>query len=1012
MRTKVVAIGILSLLGAPAQVDAAPARADGVVPKMSQQPPETLKATVDAVERLRADLDRQNRAGPPQPARIEKQVNLTLQEARVLISLGQAQTLASPRGKGAPVQDLASFGRAQSLLSELLNHPVLGARLTAQQKGAAHRLRGTAAFYANDYAAAQKDFDQSLVLDPNSADAPWAAFMAAEEYFEQSDFGRALALYGKVTEKLPAGARMAELAVYKRAWCFVNLSRLGEAEGAFVALVRQSKDDALGTDSARDLAFVLARSKSELQLLEVFDQKLSTTGVRGLAFLRKALSTLEAQGRLQSSSPLRDRALSVETNPAEKAAILLDSVQGVAKEYASLPHAQRLFEVLAAARTIPAEKREPLEAASERLCRIFPETFLGKAKTPEKIDRPVLFRTTQKLLAEHLNLFPQSKRRVQLNEVWLDVCEAEGDAQCLVTVAERMLASAELAKPEFKSARAHAQDARMLGLEKRSTTPEGAAERKKFMSALADRLGDPEAKNAAVAGARLAQIQVEQKQYEDAIETLALVLRRQPTHEYWYSLKWAQLQAGRHKDVLLEPAAAGIAQLSGTPDSRLKSVLAEATLKLAAEARTSGEAEQMGQYVLKFEQITNDPAKVNVARDEWITLLFDKKAHVEIIKRLGEFPESWHQRADAGAFKARLLSELMGTGQLQLIGGWLLKWPPSQRKGSEHSLALLGLLYWGGVKSIPLDRVRTLEESQRNVWLMTGVLAHPDWARRYFTQFAAQSPAEKGMDTLSKRLTGILPAVDPAPGPASLPLTEFERAASRVTFNPAGSSRKPPTPQQYTQAVQRLVIAVRSQREAMMPAIKGRVGELQLRMIGAQKVLEQRAASAILNSPVPPGLAGPQREQYSAGIKQLASEFEGQVRELDSAQARLGQKMGELKSARDAQERSKILPVLASPDRLVPGAMLEPEAVAKNCIRLAKGGNTWGALMELERLRAEKVVSDEDYWRLRTWALASGNGAPGARTQSEGLRRYLHDELLDAGKSDIIDEWKQGGVQQ
>jgi tetratricopeptide (TPR) repeat protein len=987
---------------------AAPRRSDAAVPKMSQQPPEMLKATIDAVDRLRLDLDKKNRAGRPEPGSVEKQISFTLQEAKVLISLGQAQTLKSTQ-KGPPAQSQA-FGRAQALLSDLLSHPVLGPKLSPQQRGTAHRLRGTAAFYSNDYALAQRDFDRSLVLDPNSPDAPWAAFMAAEEYFEQSDFSRALELYGKVISMSQPGARMADLAAYKRAWCLVNLNRQAEAEVAFVNLVRQTRDKSLGVDASRDLAFFLARVRSEAQLLELYEEKLAVTKERGMAYLRKALATLEQQGRLQAVSPLRDRAFALETDPAGKVAILLDSIQGVAKEYASLVHAQRLLDVLSQAKKIPAEKREPLEAASERVCRVFSETHLGKAKTPERIEKAQLSAMTQKLISEHLRLFPASKRRIQLQEVWLDVCELDANAKCLVSISETMLADPQLQKPEAAAARTHAQDARMLGLEKLAATPEGAGQRKKFMAALAERLADPAAKNAAIAGARLAQIQVEQKQFDDAIETLAAVLRRSPTQEYWYSLKWAQLQAGKTKDVMAEPQSMGLPPLAGAPDPRLRSVLAEASLKLAADARGAGEVTQMGQYILKFEQLANDPAKANVARDEWMSSLFDKKAYPEVIKRLAEFPESWHQRQEAGAFKGRLLLELINAGQLQLIGSWLLKWPASQRKGPEHSLALLGLLYWGGVKSIPADRVRSLDEIQRNVWLSTSVVSNPDWARRYFSQYPAQTPSEKGMDTLSKRLSGLIPVANPAAVPAALPLTDFERAASRIVFNPGGGSRRAPTPEQYTQAVQSLVVAVRAQREAMVPALKGKVGELQVRMLAAQKVLEQRAASAILSSPIPAGVTGPQLEQYQAGIKQLASEFEGQVRELDAAQMKLDSKLGELKATRDAEERNKVLPPLPKPDAIVAPSVFNADSNSRNCVRLVKGGNTWGALMELERLRAAKLAGDDDYWSLRAWVLASSLVGVGERAKSEGLRRYLHDELSDAGQTKLIEMWRREGA--
>lgn len=969
------------------------------IPVLSSQPPDVLRAMLASVLHLRKEAEKQNRSGKSTPSSLRREISLTLNEANLLMALGQSLVLAkNPSGQ-------ESLTRAMGLLRELLANKAAAEAMTAPQLGTAHRLRGMAAFYSNDFAVALKEFELSLQKDPASPEAVWTAFMAAEEHFEESNFKRAAELYRFVQRRSPPRSKPALLARFKVAWCAVNLGDFAAAESEFLGIVHESKDEQFAMDAARDLAFVAARTRNEAQLLALFDQKLTSSGARGLAFLKKSTSTLESQGKLAARSPLRERTLSLEKDPSAKVAIQLDSIQGVSREYASLPHVERIFEVLAAAVSLPVEKRDPLEVSSEKVLRIFFETYAGRAKTPENISKPVIAATLKRHVAAHLKTFPKSKKKSQMIGILLDVCELEKDALCLVSVADQVIAESGGAAASASPIVERARESRLFGLEILQAAPDAAEHpeiKEKYRSALAQRLADPRAKNGAVAGAKLAQLQVAEKNYVDAVQTLTAVLKRQPTQEYWYGLKWAQLQGGDFAGVMAQPQTIGIPTLTGVPDPRLNSVLAEATLKLASKSRETGDIAQMGANIRRFEQLAADPAKINLARDEWFETLLQKKALAEAIQRLAEFPPGWHRRPSAVALKSRLLALVIENGELSRISKWILDWAPGELKGPDSSLVLLGLLYWGGARSIPTERVRALDEVQRNVWLSTSVLAQPDWALSYFRRFAPVTQGERAMDALAHRLLGLAPPVDPtAPRVVTHPPTEFERAAAKVSFPGKLPISK------HTRALQKVVAEIKALRARVVPALNGQTAEVQVRIIEAQKRLEQGAATAILGSPTPAGLATAQLNQYKDGLRALAAEFEAQVVELDSARQKIQAKIKESELALEAEERSKTLPALPNPDPLVPGEELVPEARCRNVIKLVRSQNIWGAAMELERLRSAKLVEDPAYWSVRTWIWASREGvAPGQKKQSPVLRRYLFDELSDAGMKGVIEKWK------
>jgi hypothetical protein len=179
------------------------------------------------------------------------------------------------------------------------------------------------------------------------------------------------------------------------------------------------------------------------------------------------------------------------------------------------------------------------------------------------------------------------------------------------------------------------------------------------------------------------------------------------------------------------------------------------------------------------------------------------------------------------------------------------------------------------------------------------------------------------------------------------------------------------------------------------------VAEVQIRILKSQREIEQKAAAGILRSPLPAGLTPAQTKQYREGLKQLAAEYEKQVVELDATQAKIQSKVAEIKKKTDEEEKLKRLMPLSNPDSLIEGVSRRDDEPTRQVFALAEGANSWGALIELERLRSRKLIDDPLYWRLRSWSLVR-------RGQSPALLKYLFDELSDAGQSGLLDEWKKG----
>ncbi len=993
-----------------------------VLPRLSQQSEKELEVGIAALDQLHRGIlakmqvseAARRSGGDPRKAlsqgqaqgMIAQRIEILMNEAKLLIALGQARL--EKGGKSASpaptVFEPRPIDRAEKILTEFIEvrDPIL--RPTPAQFAQAYRLRGMTHFYRDDFSPALKDFEASLKLDTSTNDSLWTAFMAAEEHFEQSNFTRASELYRMVAGRTAKGARSRDLAGYKLAWCWINLSKFSEAEAIFSELASGTGDEALSLDAARDLAFVITRVRSEKQIIEMYEQRFSNSKVRGLAFLKKALATLESQGKLAAKSPLRDRVLQLEGDSSAKVSIQLDSIQSVAKEYASVEHVRRVLEVMAIAENIAPEKREPLEVASERLIRVFTETYAGRIKSPEAIDKAFVAGSLQKLFTEHLRVFPATRKKDKLYAVWFDVCEAEKDGACLLRTSDAVLEAPEFKKPAFHSLRRRAIDLRLMGLDILNSSTETGEFLPRFKDALKERLLDPEARDRAIAGAKLSQLFINEKRFEDAASFLLSVLQLEPSHEYWYRLKWTQLQASDYKKVLEGPEAAGIKPLTGKPDPRLATVTAEASIKLATLARESGDLEQMGKHLARYEQVSTDPAKVDLARDEWVSTLLAKKAFAESLRKMGEFGPAWGARPEATVIRGRLLHELINTAHFEFLPALLKQWPAELRPKSEAQASLLATLYSGGPRAVSREGVRGLDPGQREVWLAGAVLTAPQWVQAYFKLFPPSSPEEKALLALAAKVIArnLLPEPKGSAAPAP---TKFEKTAAGVQF-PVG--RKLPEAR-YTAMVQAAISAVKASRERVTPALKGQPVEVQLRVLAVQRELESKASASITQSPIPKGLQGADLVQYKEGLVQLSAEFDAQIRELAAAEEKIRARDREVTEAREAEERARTLVPLADPGFLLATRWMSREQDTGGVARLLEAGNAWGAIMELERLRGTKVIEGEEYWKLRTWLLMSLEGAPGRRTQGTMMLRYLYDELNDAGMKAIIEECRRRG---
>ena len=96
---------------------------------------------------------------------------------------------------------------------------------------------GLSMIYLGDPNGAQKRFQEAIAFNPKSEFAPLMSLLVAEQSFEQEKYREAISEYRMFYNRLTAMQKV--IAVYKTAWCQVNLQDFESAEKEFTSAREQ-----------------------------------------------------------------------------------------------------------------------------------------------------------------------------------------------------------------------------------------------------------------------------------------------------------------------------------------------------------------------------------------------------------------------------------------------------------------------------------------------------------------------------------------------------------------------------------------------------------------------------------------------------------------------------------------------------------------------------------------------------------------------------------------------------
>ncbi|MBX3018385.1 MAG: hypothetical protein KF767_10875 [Bdellovibrionaceae bacterium] len=909
----------------------------------------------------------------------EKRAKLTLSEAGTYLALSGAYRA---KDKLTAVEKKNERDANRKVVTSL--GPVLAAGgLAPAQRSRAAYYMGLAHLNLNDENAAAESFRQAIDIDPQANYGQALSLFLAEQSFEKDRYQDSLDIFQRHFKKYNDSQKT--LAIYKMAWCYVNLNNLDQAEKHFLMIAGKEAAGPFGYDALKDLAYVVTLHRGETDIIQFAKTNFKDDRDSQGEFLVQVYGFFQTQSSTKRKPELLAELTKIEKDPVKRLQILVSTLRGSQREYAATEPYNEFITIRDEIEKIGwkpglarwGEMANDLEQELFHLIRAHVDTLNGKIKTAENIEPGVVTDRLVQALFFHISYYQASRERENSYMLWIKVCEEQKKHKCALEVSNRIMEDSKTGANLRKAA----QMSRLRALD--NLVPENASLKPQLRQSLETFIADrkPDADWALVAK-RLVGLQQDEKKFDDAAALAAKIHQFEQTTESFYRQQFARFQAEQYFDVA--NADFKLTQDKFSEDAR--ALAREANLKLAQKNLAGNKFEDYAKNVSEFLKSNPDAEKADVARKNLIEQLLERKMFDQASGELMNVPAA--RRAKAYG------AQIQGLAQYHLRKGEFAKaiamtqdYAASPQKGVlelAFASATVGLNGGAGL-SIKDTKAR---EYIFGVWALT-------LPENLIKELSAQAPRNENEKKLlllalqvdQKRLDPVVPAKlkgalrgvydgPVAPAGASKALKDL----AKITFPTAKTSKA-----KYETQAQTAAEKVRGLRTRVVKDLEGRAPNEQIEILKAAEKAEERTADVLEKAPLPDGLAKAQVAEYKAAIAELAGEFTKQAAEYRKIAA------GVEKNAAASPASPLAFPAL---DRWP-----TPKGEATDVVAdLLKKKQYAGALIALDQWKTEGLAGGA-YFELRTRILFSQPANP-------GLARYVASELNELGQKDLFEKWK------
>ncbi|MEK6773865.1 MAG: hypothetical protein AABY64_07985 [Bdellovibrionota bacterium] len=917
----------------------------------------------------------------------KKKIDLYLRKSYLHVSVAKMFGLNREKVNNITTPEKFHLDEAEKILNFLMKN----IRNDKDVMGSIYNITGLVEYEKDQPAKAVEYFKKSIELNSKSPQSETMAIFIAEYYFDTDKYEEAIKYYRLLYKQMNPYQKA--LSDYKVAWCNINLRKYDVAEQGFTQIIKENLDKGVVDDSYKDLAFIITREKDENIVLERARTAFPQPQLRS-KFLYNCLLFYLQQSKNNPRDSIFREIFSIQDDPHERSRLLALKVSFEKKDYPTVAVYKALTELNQHLANAEPKVRQKffmgdafqLEEDSEIIIRLFVDGYTGKVRTKENLPKPYLGKSMISLIAMHLNWFPHTKKYLPLYNLWIDACADLKDSACLLGL-EKDLKAKQNERKEIAEAYRRVK-LEVLSLYDSAYSADPVKHEGAFMFRLHEYVETyPIDPNTLRIQKRIFSIEFKNKKFKEALAWARKIWSSEQNAENLQKLWYTQFELGLYKEILESPDSAKFKSQELT-DIRRETSLKSAQVNAAAGNFALYEAD------LKI-YLGSNPSeeKSAVVYLDYFNRLLEQKKWEAISNEWNRLPEKIKTRNEFHGFRSRAFEQMTNQGVFVKIPGF---WASTNDKDLNFQIFLNRRALSEKITSEEWKEIRNFPTARRNYIMNLLVLTRPIELNSWLLSQKNLSADEKKILYLSvllekKNSNFILTEKEMAPIKDLVPESRRPDAAAKIEkeLNKLAFPTSAMKPARYNKMVEGLVGDIKVVRKRGFNSLN-QLTRNQKRRVLAQLIMnETEMSKAIMNSPLPDGLTEAQITEYKGGLAELAKEYDLQAVEFTKAKSELE---GQLLKEND--------PAMTLPEIQIEKWDLPAGAPKDMALNLFNKVSPAAALIYLDNQLGLKTVSPEDYSRIRGGLLLR-------ISNSEAMRKLVHDEWVDAKQTVLIDKWRE-----
>lgn len=931
---------------------------------------------------------------PNSPNRIELLLKKAFLHISIVREMGRKRTSATQLTE----EENKHLTVAKDILNKMLQP---SAKLSDAKKASVYYLLGLAAYEYENYKLQQKYFIDALNLDPKSQQAGSLALMVAEQYFDDEDFANALKYYNGYLGVM--NDKQKDLALYKSAWCFISTQQNEKAEAELLKVVQSNRQSGFQKDSLRDLAFISVRHRDELGVIRYGQQKIINDSDR-YEFYSLALKYFFQMQTRQSLNRLIGIVLKTEKKLDVRLEIMGHQVNEFRRDYLSsmtLSYYQGIRLELEKNKTnLDAPEligfKKNFQSDMEYFVYSITQVYQSNVQTEKSLPRDKVASLLQKTILFYDYFFPESKNKILIFQILADLCVDQKSYTCVTQVYNK----GKTYKPEDKAW----NDLRLklranqLMFADELYNKEPAKHEALVIYLVQEFKKDYPTHELVLKGLRRTlQIYTQKNDLPNVEKNYSEIFQKEKSAENLYNWAFTVFKQNRFSEVI------EMVKDQYMNDTKLNQLRSETFLKLADKESQGDNFKNYETYIVENLKINKDPDKAALIYSDWIQKSLNLKVGgaEHALEVFNSVPQNIRSKPIFDSYSSKLASSFISTGDFERLSKINLNRPT---KTKEDSLTYFKLVHFFSIKDASLPgwvaSMDSLDNEKKNYLLGLIVLLKPNLAIEYLKKSKLNDPNRADLYLLALKMEHKSDEFNLSKEDKKILGKKSESIQAKATVQPAILSeiKKVNFPtakmsfQKYNAAVEKLVPTVKKIREKILKSFQAATIEQKLLIVPEAETLEAKTAKVIEEAPLPPGLDDLQKADYQSGINELAKEFVEQATEYKKMFDGLSEKMVEISK----QKAMDTLPEIDMNKWIWPN-----NEVVKKALTLHATSNIQAQLY-IDAQLAEKFLSDIEHSTTRAGLLAMSQN-------SEVMREYIKQELLQQQREELIQKWKSLG---